>query len=87
MPHKASGRIQRWALVLAGYNYTIKYCNGVTHGNCDALSRLPLSTKPIVTLSPAEYADLIEQLNEWPVTAAHIRDWTLHDKTLSRVQK
>ena len=87
VPHKASGRIQRWALVLAGYNYTIRYRGSVTHENCDALSRLPLSTKPIVTPSPAEYVDLIEQLNESPVTAAHIHEWTLHDKTLSRVQR
>ena len=87
VPYKASGRIERWALVLAGYNYTIMYRSGDTHENCDALSRLPLSTKPIVTPSPAEYVDLIEQLNESPVTAAHIREWTLHDKTLSRVQR
>lgn len=46
-----------------------------------------MSTKPIVTPSHAEYVDLIEQLNQSPVTAAHIREWTLHDKTLSRAQR
>ena len=84
VPHNASGCIQRWALVLAGYNYTI---SGVAPENCDALSRLSLSTKLIVTPSPAEYVVLIEQLNESPVTAAHIHEWTIHDKTLSRVQR
>ena len=44
VPHKASGRIQRWVLALAGYHY-----------------------------------NMIEQLNETPVTAAHIREWALHD--------
>ena len=73
IPPNASGRIQRWALVLAGYNYTIRHRSGSTHENCDALSRLPLPTKPDVTPSPAEYVELIEQLNESPVTAAHIR--------------
>ena len=40
IPPNASGRIQRWALVLAGYNYTIRHRSGSTHENCDALSRL-----------------------------------------------
>ena len=55
IPPNASGRIQRWALVPAGYNYTIRHRSGSTHENCDALSRLPLPTKPDVTPSPAEY--------------------------------
>ena len=54
IPPNASGRIQRWALVLAGYNYTIRHRSGSTHENCDALSRLPLPTKPDVTPSPAD---------------------------------
>ena len=40
-----------------------------------------------MTPSPAEYVELIEQLNESPVTTAHIRQWTTRDKTLSRVQR
>ena len=37
----ASSRVQRWALMLSGYNYTIHYRPGT--GNCaDALSRLPV---------------------------------------------
>ena len=51
------------------------------------MSRLPLSTKPIITSSPAEVVDLIEQLNESPVTAAHVLERTLQDKTLSRLQR
>ena len=86
VPHNASGRIQRWALVLAGYNYTIRYRSGSAHENCDALSRLPLSTVPAVSPTPIEYVDLIEQLNESPVTTAHIRAWTLHDNVLSKVK-
>ena len=82
--HNASGRIQRWALVLAGYNYTIRYRSGSAHENCDALSRL--STVPAVSPMPIEYVDLIEQLNESPVTAAHIRAWTLHDN-VSKVKR
>ena len=35
-----SGRIQRWALALASYEYTIK--KGPTDTNADTLSRLPV---------------------------------------------
>ena len=38
----ASGRIQRWALLLAAYDYRIRYRQGKANANADALSRLPL---------------------------------------------
>ena len=38
-----SARIQRWALILSAYNYSIEYKPGSTHSNADFLSRLPLS--------------------------------------------
>jgi hypothetical protein len=37
----AAARIQRWAMILGGYIYTIKYRPSAMHGNADALSRLP----------------------------------------------
>ena len=42
VPCMASARIQRWALTLASYEYTIKYKSGPANSNADALSRLPL---------------------------------------------
>ena len=41
-PPLASARIQRWALTLGGYDYTIEYKPGESHSNADFLSRLPL---------------------------------------------
>ncbi|CAB1435234.1 unnamed protein product [Pleuronectes platessa] len=38
----ASPRIQRWAVTLAAYEYTIFYKADRDHTNADALSRLPL---------------------------------------------
>ena len=38
----ASPRIQRWALILAAYDYELVYREGSKHGNADGLSRLPL---------------------------------------------
>ena len=43
---QASARIHRWALFLAMYEYTLKFCNTTVHGNADALSRLPLLVVP-----------------------------------------
>ena len=38
IPAMASGRIQRWALTLGAYNYTIQYKEGRENANSDALS-------------------------------------------------
>ena len=36
-PAMAAARIQRWALTLAAYNYTIKYKPGIEQGNADTM--------------------------------------------------
>lgn len=41
-----SARIQRWALTLGAYDYSIAYKAGVAHANADMLSRLPLPDIP-----------------------------------------
>lgn len=38
----AAARLQRWSLILAGYNYTIEHRPGRYMSHADALSRLPL---------------------------------------------
>ena len=43
---QASARIHRWSLELAAYEYTLKFCDTLSHSNADALSRLPLSVVP-----------------------------------------
>ena len=42
VPAMASGRIQRWALTLGAYDYRIRYRQGKSNANADALNRLPL---------------------------------------------
>lgn len=42
LPQMAAGRLQRWSLFLANFDYTIKYLKGVENVHADALSRLPL---------------------------------------------
>ena len=46
VPAMASARMQRWALLLSGYDYTINYKPGEAHANADSLSRLPLPDAP-----------------------------------------
>ena len=38
IPMQASGRIQRWAILLANYQYTVRYRTSGTHRYVDALS-------------------------------------------------
>ena len=87
IPQQASIRLQRWALTLAGYDYIIRYRSGEDHEDCDALSRLPLPTESIKTPAPAEYVQLIQMLDDSPVTSGDIRNWTQRDPVLSRVQR
>ena len=46
VPVMASARLQRWALTLSAYKYTIKYKSGKQQGNVDALSTFPLPDSP-----------------------------------------
>ena len=84
-PVMASARIQRWALLLGGYDYTIEYKPGECHANADFLSRLPLSISPGNIPIPPETIALIESLDASPVTAAEIKQWTAKDPLLSKV--
>ena len=44
IPPMSSGRIQRWALLLQAYNFTMRHRSGALLGTVDALSRLPVTT-------------------------------------------
>ena len=66
---EASSRLQRWALTLAGYDYVIRHRSGEAHENCDALSRLPLPTESTKTPAQAEYVQLIQMLDDSPITS------------------
>ena len=46
IPQMESGRVQRWALTLATYEYSIVHKVGKAHANADALSRLSLPDRP-----------------------------------------
>jgi hypothetical protein len=87
VPVMAASRIQRWALTLGAYDYTIQFRPGSQMSNADALSRLPLPVQPkdseIPSLGDVNF--IINQLSENFVTASQIKEWTEKDPLLSRV--
>ena len=64
-----SARMQRWAVLLSAYNYTISYRPGREQANADALSRLPLPEAPKEVPVPAETNLLLEHFSSLPVSA------------------
>lgn len=54
VPQMASSRIQRWALTLSAYNYSIANKAGKDHSNADMLSR-QLPGFPVEVPIPAEW--------------------------------
>ena len=82
----ASARVQRWALLLGVYNYSIMYKPGKQHANADMLSRLPLPQAPEHVPVPPETIHLMDTLNSSPATAAYIKQWTTKDPMLSKVK-
>ena len=88
-PVMASARLQRWALILGAYQYTISYRPGEKMANADGLSRLPLPESPAsaeVPL-PGEVVCLLQTLQSSPITAEQIRQWTSKDPILSKVRE
>ena len=84
----ASGRIQRWCLMLQGYNFNLVHKSGKYLGNADALSRLPLPNPNENIPVPAEWIHLVEFLETTtPITYQKIAEWTEKDHTFREIKK
>ena len=70
VPVMAASRIQRWALLLGAYDYSIQHCPGSLMGNADVLSRLPLPEQPAVVPTLRDVDLLMNQLSDAIITAA-----------------
>ncbi len=86
IPSMAAARLQRWALLLAAYNYDIQYRDGAHHCNADGLSRLPLPITPQVKLDTVELLQ-VKQLDALPVLCADVCKETRADPILSQVME
>ena len=85
VPVMASARMQRWALTLAAYEYRLVYKGGKDNGNSDALSRLSLPSYPTEVPVAGEVIQMLERLENTPLDAAQIKQWTRTDPVLSQV--
>ena len=85
VPALASSRIQRWALTLAAYQYTIKYRPGKDNFCADALSRLPMEFTADNDQMKEEKIVAIDYLTTTPVTAKDIMLKTRRDPWMSIV--
>ena len=86
-PAIALARIQRWAILLGGYHYTIECKPGPSNANADTFSRLPLAIHPQeVPVSP-EVVHLMERLEITPASASQVCMQTARDPLLSKVKR
>uniref|UniRef100_A0A2S2ND60 RNA-directed DNA polymerase n=1 Tax=Schizaphis graminum TaxID=13262 RepID=A0A2S2ND60_SCHGA len=79
IPVHASSRLQRWAIILSGYDYEFQYRKGSNINNADALSRLPIEGNIDEELGSIM---LVEQL---PLTFHEIANGTSEDAVLKLV--
>lgn len=91
-PHKGipvttANRLQRWAILLSGYDYTIRYKASECHANADTLSRLPLMNTDSSFNVCEKAIKLIyaNQLGKLPITHCEIAEATSSDPILSKV--
>ena len=62
VPSIAAARMQRWAMFLSAYQYTIEYKCGKLHANTDCLSRLPVQdNKDLEDPSTVFQASFVEE--------------------------
>ena len=87
IPNQASGRIIRWAIMMQGYQYQLRYRSGGNNQNADCLSRLPCVENVLEPPNLEETVHLMETLNQSPMTASDISKWTKDDPVLATVAR
>jgi transposase InsO family protein len=85
LPTHAAARIQRWAIILSAYNYSLQFRRTDLHSNCDGLSRLPMDSyfkdEPVVPVL------FLQEVEDTAITAADIANQTSRDTLLSKVKE
>ena len=76
IPPLVAARLQRWALILAAYNYHLEFKPTQHHSNADGLSRLPLQQQTACDYSSAASVFNITQINTLPITASTVQQAT-----------
>ena len=87
-PPFASARLQRWAILLCGYDFDITFKNSADNANADFFKRFPLqSLADDEDLDPDEKYVLATVTDELPITASEIADSTKTDSLLVKVNE
>lgn len=81
IPVMAASRMQRWAIILAGYDYTIEYVRSQRNA-ADALSRLPVGKEKKLN-KECTYLNFIQHF--LPITRENVRESTCKDNILTKV--
>ena len=82
-----SGKVQRWDLTPAAYEYSIAHKAGTAHANADALSRFPLLDMPNRTPKPGDNVFVMQVQESTPLDLEEIKTETRRDPVLARVCK
>lgn len=83
IPAMAASRMQRCAVLLSQYDYSIEYRSSKENAIVDALSRLPHEESDVGTEGPIYVAEAVD--NDFPVTAAAIAAETQKDTVQKQV--
>ena len=79
----AAAHIQRWAILLSAYNYTLKYCSGIENSNADFFSRFPSNNKD--SFSSVTNEIFMTELIHAPVTSNEVGEFSKRDPIISNV--
>ena len=83
IPSMAAARIQRWAIFLSAYNYTLRYKSGLSNGNADCLSRFPADNDS--ETSKIENVVFLTEVDQSPIASDEVKYYTERDPVVNRV--
>ena len=84
LPKVAHNRLDRWAVILSGYDYDIQYVTGQANHTADLLSWLPSNDKPSTLEKAANRMHLLHLcMKDLPITPKELKNQTISDKTLA----
>ena len=69
IPAMTSVRIQRWEIILSGYDYTLCYRSGHQNSNADCMSRLNFNLETETEFSTMDNHVFLTELEHAPVTS------------------